>query len=155
MVDFKRTKKRIDANPSSAFGRTGTGPVSHVPDTAFHKYSLQQSVYALMLEQTHGLRCDGGLFLLRMHAEIETYEMVQCVDMKAEAKALLLHEHTRLLAARAAAAVEAAVEASAVALPDTEGAASGEGAAQPRLAPPPSSSTPPPVVAPFKPWLSA
>ena len=60
MVDFKRTKKSIDAN-ASAFGRTGAGPVSHVPATAFYKYSLQQSMYELMLEQTHGLRCEGGL----------------------------------------------------------------------------------------------
>ena len=121
MVDFKRTKKSIDAN-ASAFGRTGAGPVSHVPDTAFYKYSLQQSMYELMLEQTHGLRCEGGLYLLRMHAEIETYEMVQCADMKAEAKALLDHEHARLLAERAA----AAVEVSAMAPSEVEGAASGK-----------------------------
>ena len=108
MVDFKRTKKSIDAN-ASAFGRTGAAPVSHVPDTAFYKYSLQQSMYELMLEQTHGLRCEGGLYLLRMHAEIETYEMVKCADMKAEAKALLDHEHSRLLAERDAATTETVV----------------------------------------------
>ena len=106
MVDFKRTKKSIDANPSSAFGRTGTSPVGHVSDTAFHKYSLQQSMYELMLEQTHGLRCDGGLFLLRMHTDIETYEMVKCESMETEARALLNHEYARLPAERAAAAVE-------------------------------------------------
>ena len=52
----------------------------------------------------HGVRCDGGLFLLRVHADIDTYEMVACVDLKAEAKALLDHEYTRLLAERDAAA---------------------------------------------------
>ena len=54
MVDFKRTKKSIDAN-ASAFGRTGAGPVSHVPETPFYKYSLQQSMYELMLEHQEDL----------------------------------------------------------------------------------------------------
>ena len=58
-----------------------------------------------------------------MHAEIETYEMVQCADMKAEAKALLDHEHARLLAARDAAV---AAEASAMAPSEVEGSASGK-----------------------------
>ena len=52
LVDFKRTTKSLNADASSAFGRTGTGPVGHVPDTALHKFSMQQCMYALMLEQT-------------------------------------------------------------------------------------------------------
>ena len=53
--------------------------------------------------------------MLRMHAEIETYEMVKCADMKAEAKALLDHEHARLLAERDAATTETVVAPSEVA----------------------------------------
>lgn len=155
MVDFKRTKKSIDAN-AFTFGRTGAGPVSHVPETAFHKYSLQQSMYELMLEQTHGLRCEGGLYLLRMHAEIGTYEMVQCADMKAEAKALLEEEDRRMLRERA----PVATEASTAAPSEAEGSTSGkrrrererpsrkEAAKLPRpaLAAPPCSAPPPVAV---------
>ena len=149
MVDFKRTKKSIDAN-ASAFGRTGAGPVSHVPDTAFYKYSLQQSMYSLMLEQTHGLKCEGGLFLLRMHAEIEAYEMVQCEDMTAAARALLEHECERLCAERAAApeeTSEVAGSASGKRRRKSEEPGSEEVAEPPRAAPaaPPCSAPPPPV----------
>ena len=58
-----------------------------MPDSAYFRYALQQNMYALLLEQRHGLRCDGGLYLLRLHAELGegAYEMVQCPDMRAEA----------------------------------------------------------------------
>ena len=83
-----------------SFGRTGVGPLRHVPANAYHKYALQLSLYSLMLEETHGVRCQGGLFLMRMHAAYETYEVVPCRDMRDEARAVLEVEGQRVLAER-------------------------------------------------------
>ena len=76
------------------------GPLRHVPANAYHKYALQLSLYSLMLEETHGVRCQGGLFLMRMHAAYETYEVVSCRDMRDEARAVLEVEGQRILAER-------------------------------------------------------
>ena len=62
--------------------------------------ALQLSLYSLMLEETHGVRCQGGLFLMRMHAAYETYEVVSCRDMRDEARAVLEVEGQRILAER-------------------------------------------------------
>lgn len=97
LVDFKRSRKPLDPD-TPTFGRTGSGPVGHVPDTAFHRYSLQASLYAVMLLQTHHLLCNGGLYLLRMHTDAASYEMVQCEDLTTEAVAMLQAENERLLA---------------------------------------------------------
>jgi DNA polymerase III epsilon subunit-like protein len=106
MIDWKRSRKPLLAHASASYGRMGSGPLAHVPDSAYFRYALQQNLYALLLEQRHGLRCDGGLYLLRLHAELGegAYEMVQCPDMRAEAMALLELEHARLLAESTAAA---------------------------------------------------
>ena len=112
MIDWKRSRKPLLAHASASYGRFGSGPLAHVPDSAYFRYALQQNLYALLLEQRHGLRCDGGLYLLRLHAELGTaYEMVQCPDMRTEAMALLELEHARLLA-ESTAAVDAGVSAS-------------------------------------------
>ena len=99
MVDWKRTSKSLHPDESS-FGRTGAGPLRHVPANAYHRYALQLSLYSLMLEETHGVRCQGGLFLMRMHAAYETYEVVPCRDMRDEARAVLEVEGQRILAER-------------------------------------------------------
>ena len=106
MIDWKRSRKPLLAHASASYGRFGSGPLAHVPDSAYHRYSIQQHLYNLLLEQRHGLRCDGGLYLLRLHAELGegAYEMVQCPDMRAEALALLQLEEQRLLAESTAAA---------------------------------------------------
>ena len=70
MIDWKRSRKPLLAHASASYGRFGSGPLAHVPDSAYFRYALQQNIYALLLEQRHGLRCDGGLYLLRLHAEL-------------------------------------------------------------------------------------
>ena len=113
MIDWKRSRKPLLAHASASYGRFGSGPLAHVPDSAYFRYALQQNMYALLFEQRHGLQCDGGLYLLRLHAELGegAYEMVQCPDMRTEAMALLELEHARLLA-ESTAAVDAGVSAS-------------------------------------------
>ena len=49
----------------------------------------RQSFYNLMLAQTHGIDVHDRMYLLRMHADRDQYEMVQCSDLREEAKVLL------------------------------------------------------------------
>ena len=50
-----------------------------------------------MATQTHGLQFEGGSYLLQMHAGRPDYEVVRCLDMRAEATAVLTDEYRRLV----------------------------------------------------------
>ena len=135
MFDFKRTAHALDSHAPGVAGRTGRGPLAHVPDTPFMRYSLQQvsrgsvaclrplplapaprerdspscnaslaplalaqSLYALMLQQTHGVAVDDRSYLLAMHTDRNAHEVVQCRDLRPEARQLLELEGARLRA---------------------------------------------------------
>ena len=58
-------------------------------------------LYNVMAEQTHGVDCGDRMFLLRMHDDRATYELIQCADLRTEARAVLASESARLHAAAA------------------------------------------------------
>ena len=69
------------------------------------KYSLQTSIYNLMLQQTHGIDVGKRMYILRMHTDRKgkypgkpEYELVQCRDLRSEACELLRLEEERLAA---------------------------------------------------------
>ena len=99
MVDFKRvaSKHALDPRELGFGGRTGIGSVAHVPDTQYQRYSLQQSLYCVMLKQTHGLDVEDRMYLLRMHADRDSYQIVQCRDLRREAEVLLQQAYTQVL----------------------------------------------------------
>jgi hypothetical protein len=103
LFDFKRTKKekRLNANDKGWAPRgepppCGLGPMAHLPDTPFQHYSLQASIYALMLAQTHGIDVGDRMFVLRMHADRAEHQRVQCRNLRTEARAALESEAHRL-----------------------------------------------------------
>ena len=106
LFDFKRTAKHHKLDPKEkgfAPGRgqppaCGLGPMAHLPDTHFQRYSLQTSIYNLMLANTHGVDVGDRMYILRMHADREAYELVQCADLRAEAREALQSEAARLAA---------------------------------------------------------
>ena len=98
LVDFKRVHPKHPFSPDAVGyrGRCGVGIASHLPDTRFHRYCLQTAVYNLMLVDTNGIDVGVRMFLLRLHSELaDTYELVQCLDLRAEAAALLAAEQAR------------------------------------------------------------
>ena len=107
LIDFKRVESKniLDPNNSATKrgfkGACGLQPIAHVPDTHYQHYSLQTSIYNLMLKQTHGSKYDVGkrMYLVRMHADRPEHECVPCADLRVEAKQLLDAEHARLVAA--------------------------------------------------------
>lgn len=104
LFDFKRVAKKHKLDPNEkgfAPGKgkvhaCGLGPMAHLPDTHFQRYSLQTSIYNLMLMNTHGIDVDDRMYLLRMHADRDSYELVQCRDLRVEAQEALQSEATRL-----------------------------------------------------------
>lgn len=91
MYDWKRSKKVVDSDGMpviSNFGRTGRYPLSHVPDTSFHHYALQQSMYRYLLATKYGIdvdRCSLGIF----HPDIPGYHVVEVPYLLEEVKAIL------------------------------------------------------------------
>ena len=65
LLDFKRVQAshRLDANDTAFGSRTGLGPMSHLPDTRYFRYSLQLSIYNLMLIDTHGINVKREMYL--------------------------------------------------------------------------------------------
>lgn len=52
IVDFKRVASKHSLKPwASSYGKYGEPPVEDVPDAPFWRYSLQQSIYAVMAKQ--------------------------------------------------------------------------------------------------------
>jgi len=97
IIDWKRIKpdKRIDA-AARAF-RNGLGFASSIPDTQHYQYSLQTSIYSLMLRESHGIDAEDNLYLVRMHADrSQGYELVKCTDLRPLAHQVLTHEYMSL-----------------------------------------------------------
>ena len=94
LFDWKRTKKPLDG--TDAFNRKGSGPVAHIDDSTLHKYSLQASLYSVMIKQSHNYETGDRMYLVAIHPDRSSYEIVQCVDLRDEALAILHTEYTRL-----------------------------------------------------------
>jgi len=104
LVDFKRVESKNILDPTKVAtkrgfnGACGLAPIDHVPDTHYQHYSLQTSIYNVMLHDTHGIDVGERMFLVRMHSDRAQFERVLCVDLRAEAKLLLDAEASRLAA---------------------------------------------------------
>ena len=95
--DWKRSVKVV--SPAGELldynrrGATGYAPIDHIPDTAYHHYALQLSVYRYILETKYGIkvrRSRLGVF----HPELTKYQVVELPYLCDEAKAIL-DESTR------------------------------------------------------------
>ena len=98
LIDWKRvsSKRKLTADEPSFQDRCGFGDCKDIPDTHFHKYSLQCSIYAIMLMHSHGFDVGDRMFLVRMHVDRDSYELVQCCDWRRVAQSLLQSEYARL-----------------------------------------------------------
>ena len=103
IIDFKRVAKDKKLCPKDKGWALrgedplcGLGPMAHLPDTYFQKYSLQTSIYNLMLHDTHGIDVGNNMYLLRMHEDRDQFELVPCADLRSEAREALRSEQERL-----------------------------------------------------------
>lgn len=88
IVDLKRSSQDLTAGAYS-YGRTGRGVLATVGHTKHMTYSLQLSLYAVML--TELLREPvAELLLLQLDPEEQRCRVIPCADLRPQAKALLL-----------------------------------------------------------------
>jgi hypothetical protein len=99
IYDWKRSKEIVFDN---VYGRHAkTACISHLPDTNFWHYSLQLNTYKMILQDKYGLKI-GGMFLVVLHPNQNTYARIPCSDLTPELallKEVRLQEVQRLLAA--------------------------------------------------------
>ena len=85
LLDWKRTEGDLDSYYSH--GKYGVGTCEGIPDCKRTQYSLQLALYAAMLEQ-HGVHVKRS-FLVKLHANIVSFELTPTDDFMEHARALL------------------------------------------------------------------
>jgi hypothetical protein len=89
LMDWKRVKASKSVQPTArAYANAAHPLIAHIPANDFHKFSLQLSFYAVLLEQTHGIVANR-LEVLRLHDGLGSAEHVVAADYRVEARALL------------------------------------------------------------------
>lgn len=92
IYDWKRSSKLVDSCgaviDSDRYGRHALAPVEHVPDTVFHHYALQVSLYRYILEQEYGIVVAAG-HLGTFHPDYERPYVLDLPYLRAEAAAIL------------------------------------------------------------------
>jgi len=91
IYDWKRTKDILYEN---VYETLLDDLVKHIPNSTFHKYSLQLNVYKYILETAYQFPI-GKMRLVRLHPDTETksYELYECPDYQREVAALF-HNQT-------------------------------------------------------------
>ena len=91
MIDFKRTGKKLEED-ANTYGKWADpeGPMAGFGVNDFRKYSFQQSLYCVMLEQCAGIVVDPEeRYLLQAHPDLPTVEKVRCACYDEQAKQTL------------------------------------------------------------------
>lgn len=84
ILDWKRSAKDLGARARD-WGRRGTGGM---PDTPHHRYSLQLSIYRLILETRYGIPVSACV-LVGLHPERGAAQVVRCTDHRPAAREVL------------------------------------------------------------------
>ncbi|KAK3241570.1 hypothetical protein CYMTET_48686 [Cymbomonas tetramitiformis] len=111
MYDWKRLHKHLvdcghrhDGTPRSArearacrvcWGRRCREPLSHLPDTPFVHYAMQQSVYAHLLRAYHDVDV-RRMHLVQLTPEREDYAVIRVPELRREVAAVLADRRQRL-----------------------------------------------------------
>lgn len=87
ILDWKRTAKDLCAGARD-WGRRGRGACADTPDTPHHRYSLQLSIYRVILETRYGIAVSACMLAgLGPHREVA--DVVVCTDLRAAARSAL------------------------------------------------------------------
>lgn len=102
MIDYKRIKAEKNLSRHKRPFRDengpkmGKGPMAHFPDIEFYHYSLQQSIYTVMLKACTGIDVTGQCYLLRVHCDLDQYQLIKCDDLIQVAQEVLEAEHRHI-----------------------------------------------------------
>ena len=92
--DWKRSSKIVDSlgHPivHNNFGKTAFAPIDHLPDTTYHHYALQVSIYRYILETKYSLDVVSG-HLGIFHPDHQRYFVVDLPYLKDEVETLIAY----------------------------------------------------------------
>src|SRR5699024_1809934 len=91
LYDWKRSKKvvRVDGTPIEINNwQQGIGKLSHIDDTSYNRYCLQQNLYRYILEENYDLKIDS-MNLVIFHPNYERYYKVTVPAYKNEINYIL------------------------------------------------------------------
>lgn len=97
MVDWKRsTHLIIDGYPKKyGFGR-GLSVLSHLDNSSYYKYEMQQSFYKYILEEEYGMRI-SSMILVVLHPQYDTYYPIKLSTYRKKEVKSLIEIHDRML----------------------------------------------------------
>lgn len=89
IVDYKRVKPKYTLLPDEfSFYRT-LQRFPHIAENKFNEYSMQVCLYDVLLEHSRPEWKASKRFLLRLHAQLPTFQWIECADYRKEARQLL------------------------------------------------------------------
>lgn len=92
IYDWKRSKKVISLFTSEAIKNNkwqrGVGNLSHIDDTSYNRYCLQQSLYKYILEKNYEIKI-SKMYLIVLYPEYDNYYKVEVPYLKNEIEYIL------------------------------------------------------------------
>jgi hypothetical protein len=89
IVDWKRSKKLVvDGHPITYGFGSATSELSHVDNSSYYKYALQQNMYKYILETKYDIPI-SSMNLIVLHENYDEYHRVPLVNMDKEVKIIL------------------------------------------------------------------
>ncbi len=92
IYDWKRSKKVVNTYNGQPIEQNqwqqGVGGLSHIDDTSYNRYCLQQSLYKFILEKNYGLTV-SNMYLIVMYPENDNYYKIKVPYLKAEIEHIL------------------------------------------------------------------
>lgn len=96
MIDWKRSKHLIiDGYPKKyGYGR-GLSVLSHLDNSSYYKYELQQSFYKYILEKDYGIKV-SSMILAVLHPNYDTYYSIKISDYREREIIDIIHSYENL-----------------------------------------------------------
>ena len=89
IVDWKRSKKLVvDGHPKKYGFGSATSELSHVDNSSYYKYALQQNMYKYILETEYDMPI-SSMNLIVLHENYDEYHRVSLVNMDKEVAIIL------------------------------------------------------------------
>ncbi|WP_339873487.1 hypothetical protein [Olleya marilimosa] len=89
IVDWKRSKKLVvDGHPKKYGFGSATSELSHIDNSSYYKYALQQNIYKYILETKYDMPI-SSMNLIVLHENYDEYHRVSLVNMDKEVAIIL------------------------------------------------------------------
>lgn len=96
IVDWKRSKKLlVDGHPKKYGYGYGLSELSHLDNSSYYKYALQQNIYKYILEKKYGLSI-SSMNLIVLHEDFDSYYRVSLSNLPKEVSVIFDSIHHKI-----------------------------------------------------------